>query len=178
MVRLRTRQLNSIAKSPSPFRGLIYTTSSPGIQTVPLSLDRDASGADANGARAPESEHRRLESGEHRLGLEGQIKYDDEIVAQEILMQANDERLEDENRRIRTLRISCDLLVRVLMTERLSLTEAESLIGGFRRLALRLFPGKQDAVDLIYMPRFRRALREAGVYSKGPVLRLVNGGRS
>lgn len=92
-------------------------------------------------------------------------------------MQAKDERLEDENRRIRTLRVSCDLLVRVLMTERLSLSEAESQIAGFRRLALRLFPGKQDAVDLIYMPRFRRAMREAGLYSNGAILRVVSGGR-
>ena len=92
-------------------------------------------------------------------------------------MQVKDERVEDENRRIRTLRVSCDLLVQVLMTQRLSLTEAEALIQGFRQLALRLFPGKQDALDLIYMPRFRRAMLEAGLYSNGPILRLVDGAK-
>jgi hypothetical protein len=92
-------------------------------------------------------------------------------------MHVRDERVEDENRRIRTLRVSCDLLVQVLMTQRLSLTEAESLIGGFRQLALRLFPGKREALDLIYMPRFRRALLEAGLYSNGPILRLVHGAK-
>lgn len=92
-------------------------------------------------------------------------------------MYQKNESVEDENRRIRTLRVSSDLLIQVLMTQRLNLPEAESLIWGFRKLALRLFPGKQQALDLIYMPRFRRALREAGLFTNGPILRVVRGGK-
>jgi hypothetical protein len=88
-------------------------------------------------------------------------------------MESKHELVEEENRRIRLLRIAADLLVQVLMTRPMSLAEAESLIGGFRELALNLFPGKSQAVELIYIPRFRRALRESGVFRRKPTLRVV-----
>ncbi len=69
----------------------------------------------------------------------------------------------DENRRIRQLRIVTDLLIQTLMTRQMSLSDADSMIHGVRSLASNLFPGKEHVFDLIYLPRFRRALREAGL---------------
>ncbi len=78
----------------------------------------------------------------------------------------------EENRRIRLLRISSDMLIDLVLSRKVSYPEAESMIGGVRDLANNLFPGKDDVFELIYMPRFRRALREAG-YSQNCELRLV-----
>jgi hypothetical protein len=40
------------------------------------------------------------------------------------------------------------------------LAQAEAMVGDVRRLALRLFPGKELAFDLIYLPRLRRLLAD------------------
>lgn len=71
--------------------------------------------------------------------------------------------VQDENRRIRLLRVSADLLVRTLMTTSVTISDADNMIRGLRRFALKLFPDKGEVFDLIYVPRFRRALREAGI---------------
>ncbi len=77
-------------------------------------------------------------------------------------MKINDELVQEENRRIRLLRISTDLLVHCFMTRPLTLDEADKLIRGMRSFASKLFPGKEYVFDLVYLPRFRRALMEAG----------------
>ena len=73
-----------------------------------------------------------------------------------------DKLLKEENRRIRLLRISTDLVVQQLMTRPITMNEADRMILGVRDLASKLFPGKEDVFDLVYLPRFRRALIEAG----------------
>lgn len=78
-------------------------------------------------------------------------------------MNSRDELILEENRRIRQLRIVTDLLIQAVMTRSMTLSDAETMISGVRSLASRLFPGKEDVFDLIYLPRFRRALREAGL---------------
>jgi hypothetical protein len=84
--------------------------------------------------------------------------------------------IREENRRIRLLRITSDLTVQVLMSGRLSASEAASLIDGVKTFALKLFPGKDHTFDLIHMPRFRRALRESGTYDRErPALRVYHG---
>ena len=70
---------------------------------------------------------------------------------------------QEENRRIRLLRMSADLLVRLFMTTPVTVSDAEKMIRGLRLFALKLFPDKGEVFDLIYVPRFRRALREAGL---------------
>lgn len=87
------------------------------------------------------------------------------------------EAIADENRRIRLLRITSDLLVQLLMSGRVPASEADSLIGGVKDLAMRLFPGKESAFDIIYVPRFRRALLESGAYYGGPMLKVLDGGK-
>lgn len=85
--------------------------------------------------------------------------------------------LSDEDRRIRLLRFSADLLLQVLMTTPMKLSEAETMILGLKKLALKLFPEKEAVFDLIYMPRFRRALREAGLFGGEPILRVISRGK-
>jgi len=92
-------------------------------------------------------------------------------------MHDKNDLIREENSRIRLLRIASDLLVHVLMTRPISLTEADSMIQGTRNLALKLFPDKGQVFDLIHVPRFRRALREAGAYDSTRTLRVLSGGR-
>ncbi|MBI4965283.1 MAG: hypothetical protein HY913_18550 [Desulfomonile tiedjei] len=92
-------------------------------------------------------------------------------------MQDRDDLIREEDRRIRLLRMASDLLVHVLMTRPISLSEADKMIQGTRNLALRLFPDKGHVFDLIHMPRFRRALREAGAYDSPRTLNVLIGGK-
>lgn len=68
--------------------------------------------------------------------------------------------LEEEDRRVRQLRIAVDLALSLIGQTDMSLTQAEEMISATRGMALRLFPGKELAFDLIYLPRFRRLLTE------------------
>lgn len=94
-----------------------------------------------------------------------------------LLMTTLQKEIREENRRIRLLRITSDLLVQLLMSGRVSISEASSMIAGVRDLAMSLFPGKEPVFDLIYMPRFRRALLESGAYVRGPALEILDGGK-
>jgi hypothetical protein len=86
------------------------------------------------------------------------------------------EAIRDENRRIRQLRISSDLLLGEIRAGKLTVEKAERMIEGVRLLAAKLFPGKDRVFELVYMPRFRRALREAG-YMRDYEFRVIPGGR-
>jgi hypothetical protein len=68
--------------------------------------------------------------------------------------------MEEENRRIRTLRLLVDFALAYLAQTNLPLEEAQAVVEGVKKQALRLFPEKEETFDLIYLPRFRRLLRE------------------
>jgi hypothetical protein len=68
--------------------------------------------------------------------------------------------LEDENRRIRYLKMIVNLGLALLRQERLSRREAEQIVESIRRSALRMFPGKESTWEIVYAPRFRRAIEE------------------
>ncbi len=70
------------------------------------------------------------------------------------------EELEEEDRRVRQLRIAVSLSLSVIGQTDMSLAQAEEMVTATRGMALRLFPGKELAFDLIYLPRFRRLLAE------------------
>ena len=70
------------------------------------------------------------------------------------------EPIDDERRRLRTLRMVVDLTCNVLMQGRLSRDEADDLVAAARRRALELFPDKEAAYELILAPRFARLVRE------------------
>ena len=73
---------------------------------------------------------------------------------------ATAEELKDEERRLRQLRLAVGLTMSTISQTNLSLGEASQMVAATRRLALRLFPGKEHAFDLIYQPRLRRLLAE------------------
>lgn len=66
----------------------------------------------------------------------------------------------EENRRLKYLRFLVDLALREIRAGRFSKGQAEKIVENVRSQALQLFPGKELAFDLIYRPRFRRAIAE------------------
>lgn len=68
--------------------------------------------------------------------------------------------VEEENRRIRTLRLLVDFSLAYLAQTPMPLEEAQAVVAGVKKQALRLFPGKEETFDLIYLPRFCRLLEE------------------
>ena len=68
--------------------------------------------------------------------------------------------IDDENRRVRTLQVLVDFALAYISQTDVSITEARAVVEGVRRHALRLFPDKEEAFELIYLPRFRRLLQE------------------
>jgi len=70
------------------------------------------------------------------------------------------EELEEEDRRVRQLRIAVSLALGVIAQTNVSLAQARDIVSATRTMALRMFPGKELAFDLIYLPRFRRLLAE------------------
>lgn len=84
--------------------------------------------------------------------------------------------VEEENRRIRLLRISSDLLCQVLSARSADTSQAEAMIRGLRKLAGKLFPGKESVFDMIHLPRFRRALRAAGAREMPQILKVLDRG--
>jgi hypothetical protein len=70
------------------------------------------------------------------------------------------EELDEEDRRVRQLRIAVGLALSVIGQTDMTLAQAQEMVAATRGMALRLFPGKELAFDLIYLPRFRRLLVE------------------
>ena len=67
---------------------------------------------------------------------------------------------EEENRKIRRLKMMVNLGLAVLRQERLSRREAEEIVESIRHSALRMFPGKEDTWEIVYAPRFHRIIEE------------------
>lgn len=79
-----------------------------------------------------------------------------------------DERLRDEEKRLRRLRLVIDLSLAVLMQQAdLTLREAFNVVENAKRAALALFPDKGEVFDLIYAPRLKRVIRERFVIQGG-----------
>ena len=70
------------------------------------------------------------------------------------------EELDEEDRSVRLLRTVVHLVLGFIAHTEMNLAEAEAMVADVRGVALRLFPGKELAFDLIYLPRFRRLLTE------------------
>lgn len=82
------------------------------------------------------------------------------------MIQQNDkvlpsqEEIDEESRRVRRLRIIIHLALDTIASGSLSPEEAAEITAGARRVALELFPGKENAFDLIYRPQFQRLMNE------------------
>ncbi len=83
-------------------------------------------------------------------------------------MPTQDE-LEEEDRRVRQLRIAVSLALSAIGQTDMTLDQAQEMVAATRSMALRLFPGKELTFDLIYLPRFRRLLAERFGYHR-PIL--------
>jgi hypothetical protein len=70
------------------------------------------------------------------------------------------EAIAEENRRMRRLRLVVQLALEVIAQGELPYDEASDLALATRRVALQLFPGKEQAYDLIYRPKFQRLMSE------------------
>jgi len=70
------------------------------------------------------------------------------------------EELEQEEKKMRKLRILVDFTTAVLYQGKLSLPEMIQLVKATRQNVLELFPDKGDTFDLIYKPRFERIIKE------------------
>ena len=70
------------------------------------------------------------------------------------------EELREEERKLRQLRLVVGLTMSTISQTNVSFEEASQMVTATRQLALRLFPGKEFAFDLIYQPRLRRLLAE------------------
>ncbi|OGP61912.1 MAG: hypothetical protein A2170_00085 [Deltaproteobacteria bacterium RBG_13_53_10] len=68
--------------------------------------------------------------------------------------------VKDENRRIRFLRYLVDFSILSIQRDDLSLEEALRLVEEVKQAACNLFPGKEETFELIYHPRFQRAIEE------------------
>lgn len=75
-------------------------------------------------------------------------------------MTLDKEALLAEERRVRRLARAMDLASILLRRADLTLSEAQEVVAHARKVALDLFPDKEETFDLIYGSRFRRILVE------------------
>lgn len=66
----------------------------------------------------------------------------------------------EEERKLRRLRFIVDFSLEFIRTQDISHDHAMSIVEGVRKQALALFPGKDETFDIIYAPRFKKALNE------------------
>ena len=68
--------------------------------------------------------------------------------------------IDEEERRVRKVRLVVDLTSAVLWQADITLEEAFEVTSAARRKVLELFPESANTYDLIYSPRFRRIITE------------------
>lgn len=68
------------------------------------------------------------------------------------------EEIDEESRHIRRLRIAVGLALEIIAQGGVSLAEAEEMAAATRRMALALFPGKEEVYDILYGAKFRRLI--------------------
>lgn len=76
------------------------------------------------------------------------------------MTEGHERQIEEEERRLRLVRFLADLTVaRLHQDPELTHLEGLTLVERTRDVILTLFPGKERAYELLYRPRFERALR-------------------
>jgi hypothetical protein len=70
-----------------------------------------------------------------------------------------DEILEEE-KKLRRLRFIVDFALEYIRTQNITHNEALTVVEGVKKHALKLFPEKEEAFDIIYTPKFKRLLNE------------------
>ncbi len=77
------------------------------------------------------------------------------------MTERDEKKVREENKKIRYLRILVDLHLGLIMSGDVSLEDAQRMITRLREISEELFPGKGYVFDLVYLPRFRRAIKGA-----------------
>ncbi len=75
-------------------------------------------------------------------------------------MTSGNREIIEEDRKVRFLRYLVDFTLLSIQQNDLTLEEALKMVEDVKRTTLGLFPEKEDAFELIYRPRFYRAIRE------------------
>jgi hypothetical protein len=70
------------------------------------------------------------------------------------------EAVAEESKKIRRLRLVVQMSLQIIAQGQLPYEEASDLVTATRRVALQLFPGKEQTYDLIYRPKFQRVMSE------------------
>ena len=81
-------------------------------------------------------------------------------MAGETQEPSREEAIAEESRRLRRLQLTVRLVMNVISQGNLPFEEASQLVSATRRVALNLFPGKEQTYDLIYQPRLQRLLAQ------------------
>lgn len=68
--------------------------------------------------------------------------------------------VEEENKKIKSLRFMVDLTISLIYQTAMTREETLEHFVKVREFALRLFPGKELAFEIIYAPRFKRVINE------------------
>ena len=69
--------------------------------------------------------------------------------------------IEAERKKVRRLQFMMSMVMNVIgQQEGMPVEEASELIASARKAALRMFPDKELAYDLLYRPRFQRLIQE------------------
>lgn len=58
------------------------------------------------------------------------------------------------------MRTLVDLTISIILQSDLPIERAQGLVEGVKSQAMELFPGKEETFELIYRPRFNRAIME------------------
>jgi len=77
---------------------------------------------------------------------------------EQAVVRPSQDEIDDESRRLRRLRILVQLTLETIGAGDLSLEDASRMIAETRNLALEMFPGKENAFDLLYRPKFQRVM--------------------
>ncbi len=73
-------------------------------------------------------------------------------------MKADDPIVREENRNVRRLRNMVDFSMEYIRTQQVTHDQALFAVEAVKKFALRLFPDKEEAFNIIYAPKFRRLL--------------------
>jgi hypothetical protein len=73
---------------------------------------------------------------------------------------SRDAAIAEESRRVRRLQLTVRLAMSVISQGSLPFEEASKIVAATRHVALNLFPGKEEAYDLLYQPRLQRLLAQ------------------
>jgi len=73
---------------------------------------------------------------------------------------ATQKEIQEENRKLRQVRLLVDLTCSMLIQADITLPEMLNLVSSTKKKILELFPDKESTFNLIYKPRFNRIIRE------------------